>query len=205
MKKTMCITYSVGDGLYVNITNRCTNSCDFCIRNNGDGAYGSESLWLEREPTEKEILDAVFLNDLDSYREIVFCGYGEPGCRLDTAVSVAKEIKRRRPQTKIRINTNGQTDLIFGRRTAPDYEGVFDAVSISLNAPSAEGYDKICHSCFGLLAFEGILRFAEDVKRYVPNTVFSVVREFISREELSFCEKISENTKIPLKIRDYIS
>ena len=77
MTKGMCIAYEVADGLYLNITNRCSNRCDFCIRNNGDGAYGSDSLWLEREPTVSEILDAVFSHDLTSYSEIVFCGYGE--------------------------------------------------------------------------------------------------------------------------------
>ena len=200
----MCITYPVGDGLYVNVTNRCSNACDFCIRNNGDGAYGSDSLWLEREPTEEEILDSVFSRDLDAYREIVFCGYGEPGMRLDICVSVAKEIKRRRPGTKIRINTNGQTDLIHGRRTAPDYEVAFDSVSISLNAPTAEGYDKICHSRFGTAAFDAILTFAKDVRAFVPDTVFSVVKEFISGEEISLCRKISEETGVGLKVRDYI-
>lgn len=204
MKKTMCITYRVGDGLYVNITNRCSNACDFCIRNNGDGAYGSDSLWLEREPDEKEILEAVFSNALDEYREIVFCGYGEPGCRLETAVFVAKEIKRRRPGTLIRINTNGQTDLIYGKPTAPMYEGAFDSVSISLNAPTAEGYQKICHSRFGEAAFDAILRFASEVKEYVDDTAFSVVDKFISEEELSLCYKISEETGVKLKVREYI-
>lgn len=200
----MCITYKVGDGLYVNVTNRCSNRCDFCIRNNGDGAYGSDSLWLLREPTEDEIIEAVFANDLSAYREIVFCGYGEPGMRLDICIGAAKEIKRRRPETKIRINTNGQTDLIYGRNTAPDYEGAFDSVSISLNAPTAEGYDRICHSKFGLSAFEAMLKFAGNVKKYVPDTAFSVVKEFISEEELILCKRISEETGVYLKVRDYI-
>ena len=78
MKKSMCITYIVEDKLYVNITNRCSNRCDFCIRNNGDGAYGSDSLWLEREPTTDEILASVFSHDLNTFPELVFCGYGVP-------------------------------------------------------------------------------------------------------------------------------
>ena len=58
MKKSMCITYVVDGNLYVNMTNKCSNRCEFCIRNNGDGAYGSDSLWLVREPTLEEALDA---------------------------------------------------------------------------------------------------------------------------------------------------
>ena len=46
MKKGNAYTYPVGRGLYINLTNRCTNRCDFCIRNNGDGVYGSDPLWL---------------------------------------------------------------------------------------------------------------------------------------------------------------
>ena len=74
MTKGMCIAYEVGTGLYLNVTNRCPNRCSFCIRNNADGAYGSESLWLEREPTVEEIVAAVLERDLTKYTEIVFCG-----------------------------------------------------------------------------------------------------------------------------------
>ena len=55
MKRAMTITYEVENGLYINMTNRCSNSCEFCIRKNGDGAYGSDSLWLEHEPSVSEI------------------------------------------------------------------------------------------------------------------------------------------------------
>ena len=54
----MTILYEVGQNLYVNVTNKCPCACTFCIRNNGDGAYGSDSLWLDREPSLEEILSA---------------------------------------------------------------------------------------------------------------------------------------------------
>ena len=95
--RAMTITYMVERGLYINVTNRCTNRCDFCIRNNGDGAYGSDSLWLEREPTEEEILESVFARDLENIPEVVFCGYGEPSCRLEVVRSVALKIKQKFP------------------------------------------------------------------------------------------------------------
>lgn len=204
MKKSMCITYVVEKNLYVNITNKCSNSCDFCIRNNGDGAYGSDSLWLEREPTVDEILDSVFSYDLTKYGEVVFCGYGEPSYRLDDAVIVAKEIKKRAPKTKIRINTNGQSDLILKRKTAKEYQGAFDSVSISLNAPTADGYDKICHSRFGAKAFLAILDFAKEVSEFVPNVAFSVVREFLDEKDLAACADIAASCGIALNVRTYI-
>ncbi len=203
--RAMTITYIVEGGLYINITNRCTNRCDFCIRNNGDGAYGSESLWLEREPTEKEILDSVFSNKLESFSEIVFCGYGEPAMRLDVARSVALKIKEIYTNMRIRINTNGQSDLILGCDSAPLYKDAFDEVSISLNASSAERYHEICHSVYGEQAFDAILRFAKNVSNYVPSVKFSVVRESLTESELEKCAKISEECNVKLRIRDLIS
>lgn len=204
MIKGMCIAYEVADGLYLNITNRCSNRCDFCIRNNGDGAYGSDSLWLEREPTVAEILDTVFSHSLDKYSEIVFCGYGEPSYRLDDAREVALKIKEKYPNIKIRINTNGHSNLINSRDTAPDYSGAFDVVSISLNTPTPEHYDTLCHPRFES-SHAAMLSFAAAVKNYVPTVILSVVRQTLTEEELSECERIAEGIGVTLKVREYIS
>ncbi len=204
MKKSMCITYIVEDKLYVNITNKCSNRCEFCIRNNGDGAYGSDSLWLEREPTREEILDSIFSHDLSAFPELVFCGYGEPTYRVDDAVYVAKQVKEKYPEIKIRINTNGQSDLILGRKTAPIYEGAFDVVSISLNTPSAEKYQQICHCIYGEAAFDALLEFAGEVKHYVPTVLLSAVKETLNSEEIEQCKEICQRLGVTLRLRDYI-
>ena len=204
MKKGMCIAYEVGSGLYINVTNKCSNRCSFCIRNNGDGAYGSDSLWLIREPNVDEIFEAVFERDLSKYEEIVFCGYGEPSYRLSDCATLANEIKKRYPGMKTRINTNGQSDLILSCDSAPLYEGAFDAVSISLNSCNAEKYDVMCHSVYKLEAFDAILKFANNVKKYVSNVAFSVVRESLTEDELEECFKIANDLKIPLRVRNYI-
>ena len=203
--RAMTVTYVVDGGLYVNITNRCTNRCDFCIRNNGDGAYGSDSLWLEREPTEEEIIESVLSRNVKDFSEIVFCGYGEPSVRLDTARRVAFAVKERYPDIKIRINTNGQSDLILGCDSAPMYKAAFDEVSISLNASDAESYQRICHSVYGEKSFEAILEFAKNVKAYVPSVKFSVVRESLTEEELENCAEIAKRCNVTLRIRDLIS
>lgn len=204
MKKSMCITYIVEDKLYVNITNKCSNRCEFCIRNNGDGAYGSDSLWLEREPTRDEIIDSIFSRDLTVFPELVFCGYGEPTYRLDDIIYVAKAVKERYPEMKIRINTNGHSDLIQGRNTAPDYEGIIDIVSISLNTPSAERYQQICHSIYGEESFEALLRFASEVKHYVPTVLLSAVKETLTPDEIEQCRMICSDLEVTLRLRDYI-
>ena len=204
MRKSMCITYIVEDKLYVNVTNKCSNRCEFCIRNNGDGAYGSDSLWLEREPTREEILESIFSRDLSAFPEIVFCGYGEPTYRLEDAACVAKAVKEKYPEMKIRINTNGHSDLIWGRDTAPDYEGAFDIVSISLNTPTAEKYQAICHSVYGEKSFDALLKFASNVKNYVPAVALSAVKETLTSEEIELCKKISRDLGVTLRLRDYI-
>ena len=203
--RAMTITYTVDGGLYINVTNRCTNRCDFCIRNNGDGAYGSDSLWLEREPTEAEILDSVFSHNLESIPEVVFCGYGEPTCRFDVVRSVALKIKERYPSVRVRINTNGQSDLILGGDSAPLYKGAFDAVSISLNAPTAERYQEICHSVYGVDTLSKICEFAKNVNKYVQNVAFSVVKESLSAEEIERCHEIANECGVTLRVRDLIT
>ena len=204
MKKGMCITYEVENSLYVNVTNRCSNRCDFCIRNNGDGAYGSESLWLVREPTQDEILESVFKRDIPKYKEIVFCGYGEPSYRLDEIRNISLKVKSAFPSVKIRINTNGQSDLILGKNTANLYRDAFDTVSISLNASNSEGYMRICHPVFSEKTFPAIIEFAKNVKNCVQFVVFSVVGDFLSEEEIRECQGVADSCGVPLRIREYI-
>lgn len=201
--KDMTITYEVGTALYVNITNRCSNRCEFCIRNNGDGAYGSNSLWLEKEPTREEILASITARDLEKYTELVFCGYGEPTERLEDMVYVAKQVKAKYA-IPVRVNTNGQSSLLYGKDTAPMYAGAFDTVSISLNAPNAEEYDRVCHSTFGLAAYDGLLDFAARVKNYVPNVMLTVVDVALTPEEIEACKRIAASVDVPLRVRKYI-
>jgi len=150
------ITYNIRDSLYLNITNRCTNACDFCIRNQTSFVKG-HNLRLEREPSADELIKVV--NDPKKYKEIVFCGYGEPTLRLDVIKAVAGELKKK--GAKIRVVTNGHGDLIHGRRIAKELSGVVDRVSVSLNADTKEIYDKFCKPEFPA-AYEAIKAFTKD-------------------------------------------
>ena len=198
----MTITYPVHNGIYVNMTNRCPCACTFCLRQNGESIYGSDSLWLEREPTVKEVCDSIDAWDLNKYNEVVFCGYGEPTERLDDLIEVAKYIKSK-SDIKIRINTNGLADLIWNEPTAPKLQGLIDTVSISLNATNKEEYLKIVRPKFGIESYEAMLKFAKECTKYVSLVVMTVVDIVTSKEEQELCLKICESVGATLRIRPY--
>ena len=201
----MTVAYEVKDGLYVNLTNRCPCACEFCIRNNADGAYGSDSLWLEREPDADEVIAAIVAARPERFAEIVFCGYGEPTERLDVLLEVAARLKRDYPAVPVRVNTNGLADLIAGESVAARFEGLVDAVSVSLNAATAQEYVELCRPSFGLESYDAVLRFAEDVKRHVPSVVMTVVAApGFTDGKLAACRAVCERIGVPLRVRDYV-
>jgi len=111
------IAYPIGDSLYLNITNRCTNQCDFCIRYKSRLFNQKYPLWLEKEPSVEEIMEAI--GDPSKYKQIVFAGYGEPLIRLDTVKEVSQKLKTgngQNGQLEIRIDTNGHANLFWGRK-----------------------------------------------------------------------------------------
>lgn len=201
--KGLTFVYAVHDNLYINLTNRCPCNCTFCIRHNGDGAYGSDSLWLEREPTCEEVLCEFDKYDMSKFSEIVFCGFGEPMERAEDVAFIGKELKKRYPDKLIRLNTNGLSDKIHGKPTAHLLKGAVDIVSISLNSGNTEDYNKVTRPKWAD-SFEAMLRFAEDCKKYVPKVMFTVV-DVISEREISESKDISEKLGIPLRIRPYDS
>lgn len=153
------IAYRIRDSLYLNITNRCTNTCGFCVRNYSDFVKG-HNLRLEREPGAREVIRAI--GDPRSFREIVFCGYGEPLIRLDLVREVATWIHEQ--GGKVRINTNGQGDLIHGRKIIPELAGLVDAFSVSLNTENEEKYRTICRPRFGIGTYKAVLDFIRQAR-----------------------------------------
>jgi len=197
----MVITYVIKNKLYCNLTNHCTNRCDFCIRDHGVGVFST--LTLEREPTLEEILSAVLSENLDKYNEIVFCGYGEPCCRLYDMLEVCKRI-REVTDTPIRVNTNGHASLILGEDTAPAFKGLVDCVSISMNAADPDTYYNICHPKFGEDTYVGIMKFAREIIKYVPNVVMTVVEGTIPADDIEKCRTIAEGLGAAFRVREFI-
>lgn len=196
------IIYTYAGSAYMNITNKCPCRCVFCIRSNGDGLGSAESLWLKGDPTIEEIKAEIDNFDFSPFSEVVFCGYGEPTEALDNLIETAKYLKEKH-SLKIRLNSNGLSDLINGKPTAHLLEGIVDSISISLNAPDAESYQRVARSKFGMEAYPALLEFAEDCKKYIPSVKFTVV-DVLSEEEIERCKKISDEMDIPLRIREWI-
>lgn len=196
------IIYTYEDSVYMNITNKCPCSCVFCIRSNGDGLGSAETLWHKKDPTLEEIKAEIDGFDFTPYKEVVFCGYGEPTQALDNLIEAAKYLKEKHG-LKIRVNSNGLSDLINGKETAELLDGVVDCISISLNAPDAESYQRVSRSKFGEASFSALLKFASDCKKYIPEIKFTVV-DVISDEEIEQCRKIADEMGIPLRVRTKI-
>lgn len=202
MKKAMTIVYKVHNNLYVNLTNRCSCSCVFCLRQNRDHMEESDSLWLDHEPTLQEVKDAFAKEDMSQYEEVVFCGFGEPTERMDLLLEVATFVKKNY-QKPIRINTNGQANLINGRDVAPELKGLVDTISISLNTPNEEKYNEMVRSIYGDKAYGAMLDFAREAKKYVPNVVLSTVDTTLSKEEEEQCRQICEKLAVTYRIRPW--
>lgn len=196
----MNIVYEHEGHLYVNMTNRCTNKCKFCIRFTPSGMDGID-LWLEREPTVDEIKAALDKADFKKYSEIIFCGYGEPLLRWREVAECAHYIKDN-SSARVRINTNGHANIAAGEDITPSLAGGVDTISISLNAKNAKEYNDICVCQYGEDGFYAMLDFAKCAKKYIPEVVLSVV-DTISKEDIEACRKIAEELGVEYRVREY--
>ena len=200
----MTITYQVKQSIYVNLTNRCPCACRFCLRNNGAEVFGSGPLWLEREPTLEEVTASLDGWDYARFREVVFCGYGEPTERLDVLLAAADHLKRLDAAPRVRVNTNGLSDLVNGRPTAPLFAGKVDCLSISLNTDDAAEYLDLCRPKFGAAAFPALLAFTREAAAVVPEVVMTVVDEPVtSIEKQARCRALAESLGARLRVRRY--
>ena len=190
--------YEIGKSLYINATNKCTNACEFCVRNNPNFIYGD--LWLEHEPKVDEVLAKLKTYDLKNYDEVVFCGYGEPTYRLDVIEAVSKFAKE--SYLKTRINTNGHANYIHKKDVSQIIVDCIDTIGISLNDVSEKEYDDICHPEFEG-GFEEMLNFAKLCVEKGGNVVFSVV-DIIGQSKIARAKEIAKEIGATLRVRELI-
>lgn len=186
----MTVVYSYKRNIYLNLTNRCPNSCCFCVRNQKKGLGDAQDLWLDKEPTVEETVAELDGWDMSLYDEVVFCGYGEPTERMDDVLALA-DIIHERYGKRVRLNTNGLANLINGRDVIPEMKGRIDNVSVSLNAPSEERYMEICSPRFGIGSYDALLDFIKGCKGVVPGISVTCVSGSITQAEEYECERIA--------------
>ncbi|MDO5336288.1 MAG: TIGR04100 family radical SAM protein [Eubacteriales bacterium] len=196
------ILYEVHDNLYVNLTNKCPCACTFCLRQTRDHMENSDSLWLDHTPSLEEVLGEFARFDMSKYREVVFCGFGEPMEALDVLLETARFIKKTYHKP-VRINTNGLGDLIHQKEVAPLLEGLVDTVSISLNTPDAEQYLKLVRPKFGKESYAAMLDFARKCTRYVPHVVLTTVDTTLTKEQEQQCAAICQSVGAAYRIRPW--
>ncbi len=199
MNKKDTIIYEAHGNLYLNITNRCTADCVFCIKRYSDGVYGY-NLRLSREPTLSEIIERLSRCDLSNYKEVVFTGFGEPLVRLDDVLEITKWLTARGSQ--VRLDTIGHAKLLYPDRNVAQElnESGMKVVSISLNAQDANTYNRLCDPKY-IKAYEKMLEFARDVTKSGMQLRFTVVN--LTVVDIEKCRNIADEYCADFKVRGY--
>lgn len=179
------IVYKIRNSLYLNITNRCTLACVFCPKF-VDWEVKGHYLRIPEEPDFEDIKAA--LGDISDVNEVVFCGYGEPTQRLDLLKEVAAYLHSQ--GKKVRLDTDGLGNLIHKRNILPELSGLVDAVNVSLNAPNARVYAKLCPNRFGESAYDEVKKFILAAKDHIPWVQASVVG--MPGVDIEACRKVAE-------------
>lgn len=194
--------YRLGEGLYLNLTNRCTLTCAFCQRPRGDFQVAGHDLRLAWEP-EASMVIARLLSGWpfgeSEPGEIVFCGLGEPTLRWEPLLTVARWLRRRHPAIPLRLDTDGLANLRQDRDVTPDLGALFDAVSVSLNAHDGATYAALCPSRHGAAAHEAVLEFLRSASGNVPFVRASVVD--VPGVDVEACRRLAERIGVPLLVR----
>lgn len=206
------LVYLLDRKIYINLTNMCTNDCIFCLRKDKDDVCG-QRLWLDSENYPVEDVLAQFDSccqfhlsccSSDSHPEIVFCGYGEPMLKLEYLKETAKYIKKKYPQAKIRVNTNGHANFAHKRNVVPELKGLIDEFSVSLNAPTKEEYDELSQPKFPE-AYDEVKNFIKACSDEGISVVASVVEGYKGRHlDLNACEDIANSLGAKFRAREWI-
>ena len=195
-EESSTVAYKIRNSLYLNITNRCSNRCTFCPKFDELTVKGHE-LKLSHEPNLAEVMAAV--DAATDFDEVVFCGYGEPLIRLDLVLQVAGQLRIR--GLKVRINTDGQANLVHGRNILPELAGLVDVVSVSLNAADPETYARLCNTPFGNEGFTGVCDFLREATKHIPQVVASAVA--LPGLDLEPVRALAQQLGVEFRAREY--
>jgi TatD DNase family protein len=190
-------TYKIGNSLYVNITNRCDSDCIFCHRKN-DATVKGYNLKMSKSEEPEADLFIKEIGDPTKYKEIVFCGFGEPTIRWEVVKQISKYVKDNGGRT--RLNTNGHGNYINKRNITPELSGLIDEVSISINTVDPRQYAEIMRVETRL--FNEMVNFAKSAKAFVDKVIMTVVS--IDKVEIEKARQVvEEKIGAEFKVREY--
>ncbi|HZP41175.1 MAG TPA: TatD family nuclease-associated radical SAM protein [Candidatus Binatia bacterium] len=191
------LAYALGSRLYLNVTSRCTLACTFCPKRTHGEVWGRR-LRLVRQPTAGALAAAA--GDPRVPREIVFCGLGEPTRRLDVLLDVAARL-RAGGARRLRLNTDGLANLVTGADTTAALAAAIDAFSVSVNAPDAATYARVCPSRYGEAAYPAVLDFVRRLRARTPAVTASFVA--LPGLDLRTCRRVATGLGVRSRVRRY--
>jgi len=189
------LAYEIRDNLYLNISDRCTLDCQFCPKTSGDHRVHEYDLTLKRLPSADHVIAAI--GDPTFYKEVVFCGYGEPTLRLDVVLEVADYIKAKKG--RVRINTDGLANRVYRQNVLPEMSERIDALSVSMNAQNKTVYNRHCRPAIAD-SFEAMLAFLDEAPRYVPDVTATAI-DGLEGVDIKACEKLAKKHGVKFRYR----
>lgn len=194
---TRVVGYTLRGSRYLNITNRCTLRCAFCPKFNGQWTVRDYELRLRgEEPTADDIVAAV--GDPEDIEEVVFCGLGEPTLRLYTVLEVASRLRGQVP--RVRLNTDGLANLVYGRDVTPDFEEIIQALSVSLNAQDEATYNRHCRPLLAG-AYDAVLDFVKRAREFVPEITLTAI-DGLPGVDIAACRRIADDLGVGFRRRE---
>ena len=190
------ISYTIGDRLYLNITDRCTLECAFCPKHNGSNRVHEYDLSLDHRPTLEEIVAS--MGDPADYREVVFCGFGEPTLRLKVLLQTAHHIKR--AGGRVRVNTDGLANRVHKRNVLPELAACVDALSVSMNAQNESVYQRHCLPALPG-SYAAMLDFLAAAPKYIGD-VTATALDGLEGVDIAACEALAKQCGVAFRRRE---
>lgn len=189
--------YSVEDRLYINLTDRCSLDCAFCPKTHDIFRVHQYDLRLQHLPVLDELLSA--MPDLSVYREVIFCGFGEPTLRLKVLLQLAHSIKQNEDIT-IRLNTDGLGSLVNKRNIVPELAECIDAVSVSMNAQDEAIY---VHHCRPTIAgsYVAMLAFLQEARQHIPEVMATAING-LEGVDIEACKLLAKQLGVRFRARE---